>query len=98
MPKQVTWHYKGEARAKIGLDISQVTGRSGVLRRLGNGDWAALIWQFPVLPGLQYCDGPDFRRAQGQVSQAWDGFGFGEMQYHSPSVGTDDRRWTCSSV
>jgi len=94
----VTWHYTGDQTAKFGLDTGQVTGRAGVLRRLGNGEWAALLWQFPVMPGANYCDGPDARRARKQISQAWDGFGFGELEYHSASVGREDPSYAESSL
>ncbi|MBI4028405.1 MAG: hypothetical protein HY360_25695 [Verrucomicrobia bacterium] len=95
---RLTWQYTGDARAKIGLDVSQVTGRAGVLRRMGNGDWAAVIWQFPVMPGLPYCDGPDERRARQQVCQAWDGYGFGELECHSSSVGMNDPDYAETSL
>jgi hypothetical protein len=81
------WTYGGKAAAKIGFDVSQVTGRTGVVRHLSDGRWGLLIRQFPVLPGLSYCDGPSEEQAVNQIVQAWDGFGFGEMEYHSPAVG-----------
>jgi hypothetical protein len=86
----LTWHYRGTATAKIGLDLSQVTGRAGVLRPLGRGQFAAIIWQFPLCPGMRYTDGPSEAKSGDQVVQAWDGFGFGELEYHSPSVGSED--------
>lgn len=84
------WSYRGTDIAKLGLDISQVTGRAGVLRPLPDGRFAAMIWQFPVSPGMVYADGPSEARARNQIVQAWDGFGFGELEYHSPSVGSED--------
>lgn len=96
---RLIWPYQGDASAKVGLAAAQVTGRAGVLRRLSNGDWAALIWQFPVLGGTAYCDGPSERHARRQqVVQLWDGFGFGELEYHSPSVGIDDPVYAESSL
>ncbi|MBI1929594.1 hypothetical protein HYR99_35775 [Candidatus Poribacteria bacterium] len=81
------WTFGGEAAAKIGFDVNQVTGRTGVIRPLSDGRWALVIRQFPVLPGLTYCDGPSEAQAVNQMVQCWDGFGFGEMEYHSPAVG-----------
>jgi hypothetical protein len=95
---RLTWRYTGDQCAKIGLDTAQVTGRAGVLRRMTNGEWAALIWQFPSMPGADYCDGPDARRARQQVAQAWDGFGFGEIEYHSPGVSLADPTYADSSL
>jgi hypothetical protein len=83
----LSWKISGQASAKIGFDLNQVTGRTGVIRRLSDGRWVLLIRQFPVLPGLFYCDGPSEEKAGAQVVQCWDGFGFGEMEYHSPAVG-----------
>ena len=84
------WNFRGTDIAKLGLDISQVTGCAGVLRPLARGRFAAMIWQFPVAPGMVYADGPSAARANNQIIQAWDGFGFGELEYHSPSVSSED--------
>ncbi|MBI2194371.1 MAG: hypothetical protein HYU36_20530 [Planctomycetes bacterium] len=81
------WTYTGEAKAKCGLDVHQVSGRSAVLRPISGGRWALIVRQFPVLPGLYYADAPRSSLAGEQVVQMWDGFGFGEMEYHSPAVG-----------
>ena len=86
-PDHLRWFFDGEDAAKIGLDVSQVTGRTGVIRPLADGRWVILIRQFPVLPGLTYCDGPSEAQAVDQIVQAWNGFGLGEMEYHSPAVG-----------
>jgi len=81
------WTYDGETNAKIGFAADQVTGRTGVVRRMGNGQWALVVREFPVVQDMRYCDGPSAEQAGSQVFQAWDGFGFGEMEYHSPAVG-----------
>ena len=44
--------------------------------------------EFPVHPDMYYCDGLSRETSGDQVFQAWDGFGFGEMEYHAPAVGT----------
>ena len=89
-PNALRWDFRGTDIAKIGLDISQVTGCAGVLRPLARDRFAAMIWQFPVAPGMAYADGPSAARANNQIVQAWDGGGFGELEYHSPSVSTED--------
>ena len=86
---RLAWNVRGTACAKIGLDLDQVTGRFGALRQMQDGKWLLMVYQFPVMPGLQYCDGPDAARARNQIVQLWDGFDFGEMEYHSPAVDRD---------
>jgi hypothetical protein len=86
---RLEWQFSGNSLSKIGLDTSQATEAAGVLRELPNGLWCAVIWQFTIHPGLPYVDGPSFEKAQNQVVQAWDGFGFGELEYHSPAVGPE---------
>lgn len=86
----LTWDFRGTAKAKVGLDLAQVTGCAGVLRPLARGRFAAMIWQYPLCPGMVYSDGPSEARARNQIVQAWDGFGFGELETHSPSVSLED--------
>jgi len=81
------WPFAGLAGAKIGYGCPQVTGRAGVLRPWADGEWALVILDFPVHPGMYYCDAPRPEKAGDQVLQAWDGFGFGELEYHGPAVG-----------
>ena len=82
-----SWRFGGTANAKIGYGSLQVTGRAGVLRPWTDGEWALVILDFPVHPGMYYCDAPRPERAGDQALQAWDGFGFGELEYHGPAVG-----------
>lgn len=88
-PDRLEWLFKGESLAKIGLDAAQVTETAGILRPLPNNQWCAVVWHFSVYPGLPYVDGPSPDKARQQVVQAWDGFGFGELEYHSPAVGPE---------
>ena len=81
------WRFGGTANAKIGYGCAQVTGRAGVLRPWADGEWALVVLDFPVHPGMHYCDAPRPEKAGDQVLQAWDGFGFGELEYHVPAVG-----------
>jgi hypothetical protein len=82
----VMWRYGGEAHAKLGLPATVLTGRSAVLRQLGSDRWCLIVRQFPVDPAATYADHPYGVERKDQVFQAWDGYGFGEMEYHSPML------------
>lgn len=82
------WLFGGEANAKIGYGSESITGRTGTLRQTGDGAWSLLVRDFPVRKEMYYCDGLSEKESGDQVFQAWDGFGFGEMEYHSPAVGS----------
>ncbi|HEV8245607.1 MAG TPA: DUF6786 family protein, partial [Polyangiaceae bacterium] len=91
----VSWTFCGEGSAKMGLSARDLTGRMGAIRKLESGRWALVVRQFPLMNGLYYADAPAEKLAGDQVVQAWDGVGFGEMEYHSPAVGrrTGMRVW-----
>ena len=82
----LTWRYGGTANAKIGYGRRAVTGRAAVLSAAG-GTQTLVVMLFPVRADRFYCDAVCAERAGDQVFQAWDGSGFGEMEYHSPAVG-----------
>jgi hypothetical protein len=46
-----------------------------------------LVLEFPVFRNMYYSDAVSPEMAGDQVFQAWDGFGFGELEYHGPAVG-----------
>lgn len=81
------WKYGGDAHAKFGLSAVALTGRSAVVRRLDTGDWCLIVRQFSADPKATYGDHPYAIARNDQVFQAWDGYGFGEMEYHSPVIG-----------
>lgn len=78
--------YCGEARAKFGLPAIALTGRTAVLRQLAPGRWCLLVRQFPVDANARFADYPFGIPRNDQLFQAWDGCGFGEMEYHSPML------------
>jgi hypothetical protein len=84
--KFILWRYAGEARAKFGVSASALTGRSAVLRKLEAGRWCLIVRQFKVDPNGKYADHPYGLPRDDQAFQAWDGYGFGEMEYHSPTL------------
>lgn len=85
-PDHIRWRYGGEAKAKLGLAAAALTGRSAVLRPLASGRWALLIRDFPVDSKAGYGDYPYGQPRTDQAFQAWDGYGFGEMEFHSPAL------------
>jgi hypothetical protein len=88
-PDHIMWRYGGEAQAKLGLSASVLTGRSAVFRRLDSDRWCMLVRDFSVLPSAQYCDYPYGIQRTDQAFQAWDGLGFGEMEFHSPALNAE---------
>jgi hypothetical protein len=82
----VLWRYGGEARAKLGLPANALTGRTAVLRDLAPGYQCLIVREFAVDAVSTYADHPHGIPRADQAFQAWDGFGFGEMEYHSPML------------
>jgi len=82
----IMWRYGGEARAKFGLAATVLTGRSAVFRELEPGRWCMIVRQFRVDPNATYADHPYGVSRNDQAFQAWDGYGFGEMEFHSPAL------------
>lgn len=80
----VIWRIEGNANAKMGIAAEALTGRSAFLRRMSAQQWCLVIRQFPVDMSARYGDYPDGAPRDDQVFQAWDGLGFGEMEFHSP--------------
>lgn len=78
------WRIEGNANAKIGIAAEALTGRAAILRRLSPQQWCLIVRQFPVDVSARYGDYPDGAPREDQVFQAWDGLGFGEMEFHSP--------------
>ena len=82
----LSWRFGGTAEARIGCGRRAVTDRAAVLSAQGR-DWTLVVLHFPVRADRFYCDAVCEERAGDQVFQAWDGHGFGEMEYHGPAVG-----------
>jgi hypothetical protein len=83
-PNSVIWRIEGNTNAKIGIAAEALTGRSAILRRLSSKQWCLMVRQFPVDVSARYGDYPEGVPRDDQVFQAWDGLGFGEMEFHSP--------------
>jgi hypothetical protein len=85
----VLWRYGGDAQAKFGLPATALTGRSAVFRRFGPDRWCMIVREFPVDPHAAYGDYPYGVPRSDQAFQAWDGYGFGEMEFHSPVLNAE---------
>jgi hypothetical protein len=83
-PNNVIWRISGSGNAKLGIAAEALTGRAAVLRRLPTEQWCLLVRQFPVDVAARYGDHPHGVPRDDQVLQAWDGLGFGELEFHSP--------------
>ena len=83
-PNSVIWRIEGNTNAKIGIAAEALTGRAAILRRLSSQQWCLMVRQFPVDVSARYGDYPEYVPRDDQVFQAWDGLGFGEMEFHSP--------------
>ena len=81
------WPYGGKSNAKIGFSADQIPGRTAAVSPVIHGRQSLIIRDFNIETEMRYCDGPTPESAGSQVFQAWDGFGFGEMEYHAPAVG-----------
>jgi hypothetical protein len=84
--EQVLFPITGHASTKIGIGTAALTGRTAALRRLADSAWCLLVREFAVHPGRIYADHPPAQPRTDQAFQAWDGWGFGEMEYHSPAL------------
>jgi hypothetical protein len=98
----VTWCIEGAGNAKMGISAEALTGRAAVLQRLPSRKWCLIVRQFPVDVSARYGDHPHGIPRDDQVFQAWDGLGFGELEFHSPvldaergprSLRTQDQLW-----
>lgn len=89
-PDHIMWCYGGTARAKLGLSAAALTGRSAVLRELSDNRWCMIVREFPFNPNGRYCDHPHGQPRTDQAFQAWDGFGFGEMEFHSLALDAEN--------
>lgn len=85
-PDHIMWRYGGTANAKFGLSAAAVTGRAAVMRSLDGDRWCMLVRDFPCETDARYCDHPYAIARTDQVFQAWDGGGFGELEFHSPAL------------
>jgi hypothetical protein len=85
-PDRITWTFTGTETAKLGLSARAATGRAASLYRDGHGICELIIRDFDVGGDADYVDHPYGMPRTDQVFQAWDGFGFGELEVRSKGV------------
>jgi hypothetical protein len=86
LPDQLRWTYTGTSKSKFGVSARATTGRTAIVRALDADRRLLLIRDFPVDPAASYVDDP-YGAPRGDVAiQVWDGFGFGEMEFHGPGI------------
>lgn len=84
--KCILWRYTGRDGAKFGLSAAAVTGRTAVLQTLSPTRRCLIVREFDASADATYADYPHGSPRTDQVFQAWDGYDFGEMEYHSPAL------------
>ena len=77
---------KGDSHSKIGYSCGLLAGNSAAFYWVGRS-LKMVFRQFPVIEDGVYCDTASENAAKDQVFQAWDGMGFGELEYHSTACG-----------
>lgn len=80
-----SWMAKGERMAKLGLATGDLAGSLFAIREC-NGSADVWLWNVPNLAESEYVDFAAGSERNDQVAQYWDGFGFCEVEYHSPGV------------
>lgn len=82
----LAWKVTGQGNVKGSLPASQVQGIVGVIRRCNETEFSLLIRRFDPDPASAYLDGLFPDQVNEQCIQWWDGFGFGEIETHSPTL------------
>lgn len=78
----------GNTQSKVGFGAAAIREPlQAVLPPAAGG--GRLKWTFAVDPAGGYVDAPPGQVREDQVVQFWDGFGFAEMEYHTPACGPD---------
>jgi hypothetical protein len=81
----LTWQTDGKRMSKLGLSASALAGPLFAIRE-GSGCAMAWLWNVPAWREAEYIDAPPGTTYANQVAQYWDGFGFCEVEYHSPGA------------
>ena len=79
------WHTNGQRMSKLGLSSDAVTRGLFAIRDLGPR-LGVYLWNIPISQSTSYVDSPPGDSQSDQAVQFWDGFGFCEVEYHSPGV------------
>lgn len=82
-----TWLAHGTRKVKIGFSADQIRGEILSLTECEDF-FKVIIWRMPIFSSDEYVDGVSENGGSGQPVQFWDGFGFCEIEYHSPGAST----------
>ncbi len=88
------WQVTGQGEIKGSLPVSVVKGCVATLRRIGADQHALLIRRFLPSYGGHYGDALFADQVGEQCVHWWDGFGFGEIECHSPTLSAHDKTIT----
>jgi hypothetical protein len=80
------WHVRGDTLSKIAFEVQDVTGRMGIVCRQDGGGAALLVKSFQPEPDRHYGDAVTEEQISAQCVQLFDGYGFGELEYHTPTA------------
>jgi len=95
--KACAFYINGKANAKIGYGADVATGNSAAFT-FADHQLSLVYRSNQVIEDGYYCDGIDQQTPNNQVWQAWDGFGFGELEYHSVAAGEETGRHSVSDI
>ncbi len=84
------WQVTGKGEIKGSLPVSVLTGCVATLRRIGADQHALLIRRFLPSYHGHYGDALFAHQVGEQCVHWWDGFGFGEIECHSPTLSAHD--------
>jgi hypothetical protein len=85
-PNAVRWSFTGTESAKMGVSTRASTGLAAALVPQEDGEAQLVVRSFEAHHALSYADHPHGIPREDQVFQAWDGFGFGELEVRSPAL------------
>ena len=84
------WQVTGKGELKGFLPVSVLTGCVAVLQQTGANQHSLLIRRFLPSYGGHYADALFADQVGEQCVHWWDGFGFGEIECHSPTLSAHD--------
>lgn len=84
-----SWTTNGQRMSKLGLSSGAVTRGLFATRNLGP-QLGVYLWSIPISQSAAYVDSPPGETRNDQAVQFWDGFGFCEVEYHSPGVSPEN--------
>lgn len=84
------WQVTGQGEVKGSLPVSAIKGCVATLQHVGGDRLALMIRRFLPSPHGCYGDALFPEQVDEQCIHWWDGFGFGEIECHSPTLSPED--------